>query len=503
MGSTRKEYAAPVSSQSEQRSRSPFWRYFRDTLNWLPIQGAGPLAAIARGLALHLDEARSDILWLREQYHPATCEDEAVAGFGKSRRVIRNAKENPDAFRARVTNAWNWHLLGGKTLGLPEILNVYGFDVEAIENLRLFSKSRWAEFMVRLKTPDTAQAQSEQMADITTIVWLVNEYKPARSRFFRLYNDSWDRRPITLAVGPRLGAGWLSLWSGVELADCDFPTIVSFGMRSRCLGECLLTRTSRAAVLGSIAGRGTRRLNAFMLGKSRFSDTFIRRHAFSAAAFICVQNAENDFFAHRWSGPWNGVWRINQGFGRRIPALRTRILGFARAQAVPGHRQNGLLGFGRLGAVARALVVDASPRLGNFRLSRHGPIVRSIPLLDYQRQAIGFAGKLKRFDAPLAGLAALVSWLNAGVGRVRIQAGQAAVNMVQGETLASKSGPCRKLALQCMQQAPLIPNAPDRGGHAFLALSGHALRQQSWFGRRDGRKWWDYTGHTTIKSLED
>lgn len=498
---------------------SEFWRYFRETLRWPLIHAPGPLAALVKGLAVSLDEIRDDILYFRQQWFPARCEDALVPGYGTSRGLVRHPKESAAQFRARVVNAWRWHLLGGKVEGLPEILRFYGFEVLAVENMRQFAPTRWAEFMVRLKTPESDIGQAEQVADIKTLIWLVNEYKPARSYFFRLYNDSYDRRPITLSIGPRLGSGWLSYWSGVTMPDAgDSGTIISFGLRSRYQGEQVLTSPGRIALSAVLAGRGMRRLNAFLLGKSRLSDTFTRRHSFVIGEIISLQNAERVFAPHGWSGPWSGPWVESSGWTRIIPAWRLRVLGFARSQLVPSHRRNGVLGSlnGRLGAVRRAVAVDDSPILGDFRLSLHGPLRRVIPLLEYRRALLGFSCPQTGLCGPHGGLSACFclrserldenGWQGPWSGpwtAYPLHTGFSATHGAQAARLAPVSGRGGQVAALAAQAERLKPEDTDTAGQELLTLHGAALRHQSWSGPWGNRKWWDYTGQATIQPLEE
>ena len=164
---------------------SEFWKYFHDTLAWPLIHAPGPLAALARGAALALDRVRDDVVYFRRQWFPALCDPALVPDFGASRGLVRLPKAGAEQYRARVVHAYRWHLLGGKVEGLPEILKFYGFDV-TIENMRPFAPTRWAEFMVRLEAPPSYVDQFRQIEDLPELVWLLNEYKPARSFFFQV-----------------------------------------------------------------------------------------------------------------------------------------------------------------------------------------------------------------------------------------------------------------------------------------------------------------------------
>ena len=216
---------------------SEFWKYFRDALSWGLIQSPGPLQAVVRGAALALDQLRDDVVYFRHQWFPALCTPELVAAHGESRGIIRHPKESAEQYRQRVVHAYRWHLLGGKTEGLPEILKFYGFNALLVESLRRYQPSRWAEFQIGLKTPVTQEAQEALLADLDTLIWLVKEYKPARSVLARLYTDTYNRLPTVWSEGPEWSGGFWSHFSGVPFPSNADKLIVSFGIAFRAQAE--------------------------------------------------------------------------------------------------------------------------------------------------------------------------------------------------------------------------------------------------------------------------
>ena len=152
---------------------SEFWKYFHDVLAWPLIHAPGPLQAVVNGAALAMDTVRDDIVYFRHQWFPSSCEPELVADHGKSRGLVRHAKETPEQFRQRVVHAYAWHLLAGKTEGVPQILRFYGFDALRIDNLRQWQPSRWAEFQLGLATPTTQADQKLLLDDLEVLIWLV------------------------------------------------------------------------------------------------------------------------------------------------------------------------------------------------------------------------------------------------------------------------------------------------------------------------------------------
>lgn len=156
-----------------------FWFYFRDTLAWPLIRRAGALACLVEGLARSLDQAKTDILWLRDQFHPATCEEAFVARLAAARGIARHPLESDAQFRARVVKAYAWQLQGGGQAGLPSILRAYGYPECTVESLREEDPERWAEFW--LVAPLPSQGEGFSARDAELLDWVVAEQKPARS----------------------------------------------------------------------------------------------------------------------------------------------------------------------------------------------------------------------------------------------------------------------------------------------------------------------------------
>lgn len=493
------------------------WRYFKNILHWGPIQKPGPVQALAHGTAQGMEQAREDALYLRDQWLPALCDESMVPEHGLSRGIIRHVTETAAQYRSRVVHAYAWHMLGGKTEGLPEILRFYGFDVESVENMRQFSPTRWAEFMVRLKTPDSYIDQEAQLNSLKTLVWLVYEYKAARSYFFRVYNDSYDRRPIVLGVGPKLGSGWLSHWSGVIAPEAgDDDTIVSFGMRYGFQGEHILHQAAQSGLRALYASQGVRRLNAFVLGRSRLSDKYIRRHGFVFSELISVQNAERLITSHPWEGPWEGPWEETTGWTRFGFPMQTRVLSFARSQLVLSSRANRLSSLNsRLGAVRTAVVVDNSPRLGSYRLSVHGPVRREVLLRDYQQQRAQLSVPALALPPGRCGLSAVLKlpgerldengWTGPWAGSWTAYEGQAGLEELRSLAARALAPEKAHSGGMSMLAVPVQPCAPADTGVCraeTIIAHGSPLRDLSWSGKWDSRRWWDYTGFFNISTIE-
>lgn len=173
---------------------SAFWKYFHDRLNWLPIFRPGPLSALMKGLALHLDESRKDILWLRQQWNPATCDLTLLEKYGASRGIVRNRFDTDESYRKRVVYAYAWHKLGGKVKGVEQILSESGFKAQ-IKNSP--DQDLWAHFCVDLQLDDKFFGPDE-----SSFFWfLINEYKPARSVVEYLKTVTTRKLPVFFGTG--------------------------------------------------------------------------------------------------------------------------------------------------------------------------------------------------------------------------------------------------------------------------------------------------------------
>ena len=82
-----------------------FWDYFKNKLKFPLILKGGAFTVFAKALAARLNQLRSDMLWLREQFLPATCELQYLDKHGKSRGLIRNPIETDDMWR-KPLNIW-------------------------------------------------------------------------------------------------------------------------------------------------------------------------------------------------------------------------------------------------------------------------------------------------------------------------------------------------------------------------------------------------------------
>lgn len=154
-----------------------FWPYFRDVLRWSLIFHPGPLAALVEGIARVFDDVRKDILWLRDQLNPATCEVDGVDKLASGRGIERHPLEAAAQFRNRAVAAYAWHRQAGKVRGMSRILEHYGYPGCSIRNMRDNDPERWAEFM-----PVVPVGSGLEALDYALVTWAAQETKPARSK---------------------------------------------------------------------------------------------------------------------------------------------------------------------------------------------------------------------------------------------------------------------------------------------------------------------------------
>jgi len=156
---------------------SVFKDYFFTVLRWPLIHRLGPLAVLVEGLARVLDKTREDIIWLRNQFNPWTCDESMIVAHAESRGITRHPAETADKYKERCIRAFAWHRLGGGQIGMPQILAHFGYPDTKILNVRAEDPMRWAEFKPRLSADKGLSAQDYQL-----VGWIADETKPARSK---------------------------------------------------------------------------------------------------------------------------------------------------------------------------------------------------------------------------------------------------------------------------------------------------------------------------------
>lgn len=156
---------------------SRFWTYFRETLAWPLIWKPGPLSVLVEGLARVMDGVLEDILWLRAQFSPATCDEQFILRFAQARGIRRSHLEDDARFAARVRKAYAWQLLGGLTAGMPKVLEHYGYPNAQVVNKRSEDEERWAEFDVNLAAQEGLTERDYELLD-----WVANDAKAASAK---------------------------------------------------------------------------------------------------------------------------------------------------------------------------------------------------------------------------------------------------------------------------------------------------------------------------------
>lgn len=395
---------------------SEFWKYFHDRLAWPLIHAPGPLSGLVRGMALALDSARDDIVYFRRQWFPELCEAGLVPDFGAGRGLVRHPKETAEQFRARVVNAFRWHRLGGKTGGLPEILRFYGFETVRIDNMRQWQPGHWAEFQIGLATPATQAEQQALLADLDTLLWLVNEYKPARSVLARVYTDTYNVQPLIWSRGFWSGDYWSrfsgTAWPGEEGGD---DLVVSFGMAHRVMSDPYLAGGWLAALCHTQTHAfRIPYVDRFIWSRSAWSDSILRNHGFVCGQLLSVHWCDLLYESSAWCGPWPPrPWAVNIRWDRRLPAWSMFAQAWSRSQLMYADRPaDG--GWGDINATWSVPLVTVSgrpSRWGAFAWSEQEPALRHIRVDEQYRD--------------VRGLSAAPFWPDTGMGMAVMEAASA------------------------------------------------------------------------------
>lgn len=145
-----------------------------------------------------LDEAKLSIFAMRRSWVIATASGQALDLIGRSRKLPRYPGEDDEAYRRRLSAAWEIYRRGGTIPGMQEALRLIGFpDAEIYElykdgpvspfhdgtyrydrEVRHKGGVRWAEFRVRARLDDEKALTRTDMAVLMDTIYRV---KPARS----------------------------------------------------------------------------------------------------------------------------------------------------------------------------------------------------------------------------------------------------------------------------------------------------------------------------------
>jgi len=155
-----------------------FWDYFKQKLRLGFISLPGPLAMLAEGAALCLDDVRAIILRLRDQFLPELCDDAFLDNFARSRGIVQAPLETTAHYQGRVRFAYLWWARGGRAGAMRlTLMEFFGFGNVSIISLRDEDPARWAEFRTEIEVLGSNMEVSEAQVE-----WAINEAKPARSK---------------------------------------------------------------------------------------------------------------------------------------------------------------------------------------------------------------------------------------------------------------------------------------------------------------------------------
>lgn len=159
-------------------SDSLFFNYFKDKLRFFLLWKENAWWPVIRGIAHSLDQVRDDIKWVRDQYSPATCDDEFIELFGESRGIIRFPFEEKAQFSQRVNEAYDYWKSAGITSTIQAWINKLGIAATIIEykdkgTEDYLAHLDWAEIYVQF---DSFYVSSEQKEYIQL---LINDLKRA------------------------------------------------------------------------------------------------------------------------------------------------------------------------------------------------------------------------------------------------------------------------------------------------------------------------------------
>lgn len=184
----------------------------------------------------------------------------------------------------------------------------------------------------------TYQLGIDDIPDIETVreIWdIAHEMHPARCKLWRMYNPEYDRRPTVWGVGPGWSCGYYSRYSGVAVPEVDDGLIVSFGSRRSFQTEAYnpsiasgLTRTVAALIPY---------VNRPIWGRSAYSAVFPKRHGFIVSELFSFHFATCEVISWEWEGEWDErPWVLITDWDRVLPKWQKHVRQMPRSRSCWG-----------------------------------------------------------------------------------------------------------------------------------------------------------------------
>lgn len=424
---------------------------------------------------------------------------------------FRDVATSREQLAAMVRNSIPWHRIKGTPASIKKALALFGIEATIEEDGR---GDDWATYQVGVTgTPDMATARK--------IYQVATEMAPARCRLFRMYNETYDFRPLYFSDGPPIGDGWLSFYSGVSvpgIGEGDDQPLVSFGNRLSLYGDSPES-TIWCGGIGSVLLSGMYE-DCFIIGVSRLSDVFPVAHGFVVSQLVSWQNADRVTTSHKWRGGWSRRrWAEPAGWTRMVPQAEHGTLTLYKSQLRLGWADDagGLVhGSGTLGDInacpgfRRVRHWDVPFIVGESLLGFHDPGLREDIIEEFfvlPEISVSFAGAQP--DAPQYGRACLVSlagpplreqgwhggwkrprrWWN-----YRAACGLSGVCGLSGAPLEDAPVHSGRQGMLSLQAETVNPSGPQYGQTGCLSREGVPLHNQYWRGGWKGQRWWNYQG---------
>jgi len=137
------------------------------------VSGWYKLMAIIGAL---MDEAKTQLVWAREQSIILSCSPELLELHGSERDMPRLKDEDLGAYRLRLIMKGVLARQAGTNEGIKTAVKALGYDNSYVEPYYLVDPTRWAEFIVWLRTSKKSQVS---LNDFSVIDLEVMKVKPA------------------------------------------------------------------------------------------------------------------------------------------------------------------------------------------------------------------------------------------------------------------------------------------------------------------------------------
>lgn len=137
------------------------------------VKSKNSFYALCKVVGKLFDDTKAEFMWVREQHMLGTCSVDLLELHGSERDMPRLKDEDIEAYRVRLAMKYLIAQEAGTNEGIKTALKALGYDNSYVEPYYLIDSTRWAEFIVWLRSSKKLQTSLNDFAVIDTEIMKV------------------------------------------------------------------------------------------------------------------------------------------------------------------------------------------------------------------------------------------------------------------------------------------------------------------------------------------